>query len=209
MKLYDYKPAPSPRRVRIFLAEKNIEVPTEQIDLRAQSQLGEEFRRLNPQCAVPYLVLDDGTGIGESMAICRYFEALYPEPPLFGRTPVEQGQVEMWNRVMEFDGYLAVAEAFRNAAPGFKDRALPGPLPLEQIPALAERGRLRVARFFDALDERLGATPFVAGDRYSVADITALVTVDFAGWIKLGLGAQHGNARRWHEQLASRPATAA
>lgn len=209
MKLYDYPAAPSPRRVRIFLAEKGIEVPTEEVDLRAGKQLTEEFRRLNPQCVVPYLVLDDGTGICESLAICRYFEALHPEPALFGATPLEQAMVEMWSRRAELEGYLAVGEAFRNATPGFKGRALPGPDGYEQIPALVERGRARTLRFFDLLDERLADSAFLAGERFSVADITALVTVDFARWIKLELPETHANARRWYDAVTARPSAAA
>ncbi|WP_142809555.1 glutathione S-transferase family protein [Tepidiphilus olei] len=209
MKLYDYPPAPNPRRVRIFLAEKGIEVPTEAVDLRQGAQLSEAFRRINPQCVVPYLVLDDGTGISESIAICRYFEALQPDPPLFGKTPLEQALVEMWSRRAEFEGLLAVADALRNSAPAFKNRALPGADDFEQIPALVERGQRRTKRFFDVLEERLAHSTFLAGDFFSVADITAFVTVDFAGWIKLTLPETHINARRWYETVRARPSASA
>ncbi len=209
MLLYDYKGAPSPRRVRIYLAEKALAVPTEQVDLRATAQFTDEFRRVNPECVVPYLVLDDGTGIAESMAICRYFEALHPMPPLFGSTPVEQAIVEMWNRRIEFDGYLAVAEGFRNATPGFKGRALPGPVGFEQIEALAERGRRRVGLFFEQMDKRFAKSEYVAGPAYTVADITALATVDFAGWMRMQPGEQHPHLRRWHAQVSARPSAQA
>ncbi|MDD3432829.1 MAG: glutathione S-transferase [Tepidiphilus sp.] len=209
MKLYDYPPAPNPRRVRIFLAEKGIEVPTEAVDLRQGAQLSEAFRRINPQCVVPYLVLDDGTGISESIAICRYFEALQPDPPLFGKTPLEQALVEMWSRRAEFEGLLAVADALRNSTPAFKNRALPGTDDFEQIPALVERGQRRTKRFFDVLEERLARSTFLAGDFFSVADITAFVTVDFAGWIKLALPETHTNARRWYETVRARPSASA
>lgn len=209
MKLYDYALAPSPRRVRIFLAEKGITVPTEEVDLRAGAQLTEEFRRVNPQCVVPFLLLDEGNGIGESMAICRYFEALHPEPALFGRTPLEQGLVEQWSRRAEFEGYLAAGEAFRNAVPGFAGRALPGAFPWPQIPALVERGKARVAHFFQTLDARLAGSRHLAGESYSVADITALVTVDFAGWSKLLIPEELTHARRWYAEVSARPSARA
>ncbi|MGE0386420.1 MAG: glutathione S-transferase family protein [Gammaproteobacteria bacterium] len=209
MMLYDYKGAPSPRRVRMFLAEKGIEVPTTQVDLRSREQLGEEFRRLNPQWMVPFLVLDDGTGISESMAICRYFESLQPHPSLFGSTPRAQALVEMWSRRAELDGILAVMEAFRNSTPGFKGRAVGGPHDYEQIPELAERGRRRIGHFFDALEERAAESTWMAGEAFSVADITALVAVDFAGWVKLRIPDAHVNARRWYEAATARPSARA
>jgi glutathione S-transferase len=209
MKLYDYRAAPSPRRVRMFLAEKGLAIDTVQVDLRALEQLGAEFRTVNPQLVVPFLLLDDGTGIGETRAICRYFELLHPDPPLFGRSAKEQALVEMWDRRMEFDGFLAIAEAFRNSTPGFKGRALPGPVGYEQIPALAERGRVRVGHFFDALEERCAQAPWIAGDRLSVADITGFISVDFAGWIKLKLPETHAHARRWYDVMAARPSAGA
>jgi glutathione S-transferase len=137
MKLYDFAPAPNPRRVRIFLAEKGIEVPTEQVDLRARAQHEPAFVARNPSATVPVLELDDGTCISESVAICRYFEALQPEPPLMGEGAREQALVEMWQRRMEIDGMMAAGEAFRNATPGFKDRALAGTAPVAQIAELA------------------------------------------------------------------------
>ena len=159
--------------------------------------------------AVTTVTLDDGTGISESIAICRYFEALQPDPPLFGKTPLEQALVEMWSRRAEFEGLLAVADALRNSAPAFKNRALPGHDDYEQIPALVERGQRRTKRFFDVLEERLAHSTFLAGDFFSVADITAFVTVDFAGWIKLTLPETHINARRWYETVRARPSASA
>lgn len=209
MLLYDYQGAPSPRRVRIYLAEKGISVPTEQVDLRATAQFSEAFRRVNPDCVVPFLVLDDGATIAESLAICRYFEVLHPAPPLFGTTALEQATVEMWNRRIEFDGYLAVAEGFRNATPGFKGRALPGPVGFEQIEALAVRGRRRVELFFEQLNERFARSEYVAGPVYTVADITALAAVDFAGWMRMRPGERHPHLRRWHAQVSARPSAGA
>src|SRR5579883_473425 len=173
MKFYDCKPAPSPRRVRIFLAEKGVAIPTVQVDLRHGEQFSPEFRAINPQCMVPYLVLDDGTGIGESVAICRYIEEIRPQPPLLGIDAKDRALVTMWEHRMELEGFFAVAEAFRNSTPGFKGRAIAGPQGFEQIPALVERGKARVASFFRELDQRLGASEFVAGPRYTIADITA------------------------------------
>jgi glutathione S-transferase len=209
MKFYDCKPAPSPRRVRIFLAEKGVAIPTVQVDLRHGEQFSPEFRAINPQCMVPFLVLDDGTGIGESVAICRYIEEIHPTPALLGADAKDRALVTMWEHRMELEGFFAVAEAFRNATPGFKGRAIAGPQGFEQIPALVERGKARVASFFRELDQRLGESEFVAGPRYTIADITALVSVDFAGWMKLAIPEDHGNLKRWHQAVSARPSAQA
>jgi glutathione S-transferase len=204
MKLYDCKTAPSPRRVRIFLAEKGIEVPVVQVDLGAGEHLSEAFRKINPWCTVPVLALDDGTTISEVVAVCRYLEEAYPEPPLMGRDAKEMAVVAMWDHHFEIDGFLAVAETLRNASPRMQGRALPGPAEVAQIPALVERGKARVGRFFVALNERLGESEYVAGDQYTMADITAQVSVDFAAWIKLSPGDEHVHLRRWHERVSRR-----
>jgi glutathione S-transferase len=209
MRLYDYKPAPSPRRVRIFLAEKGITVPTVQIDLRKGEQFGEAFRAVNPDCTVPVLELDDGTRITDSIGICRYFEVTHRDPPLMGGDAADAGIVETWQRWAEREGFYAAMEAFRNATPGLKGHALPGPDEYQQIPALAERGRARVARFFERLDERLGRSEFVAGPGYTIADITALIAVDFAGWAKLTPPESLAHLHRWHGTVAARPSAAA
>ena len=209
MKLYDCTVAPNPRRVRIFLAEKGIALPTIQVDLRAGEQFTPEFRAINPACTVPVLEFDDGQRIAEVVAICVYFEAIHPDPPLMGIGPQDRAIVAAWQRRAEREGLLAVAEAFRNSTPGLKGRALPGPDNYDQIPALAERGRARVARFFEAIDRALADREFVAGDRYSIADITALVTVDFAGWIKLPIPEACQHLDRWHKAMAARPSATA
>jgi glutathione S-transferase len=209
MKLYDYAPAPSPRRVRIFLAEKGIALPTVQIDLRAGEQFAAGFRAVNPECTVPVLELDDGTRIADAMAICVYFEALQPSPALMGRDPVARATIAAAERRAERDGFLAMVEAFRNSRPAFKTHALPGPDSYEQIPALAERGRARMARFFAVMDAALADRPFVAGADYSIADITTLVTVDFAKWIKLAIPEECANLRRWYDTVAARPSAKA
>ncbi|HLI11877.1 MAG TPA: glutathione S-transferase [Alphaproteobacteria bacterium] len=209
MKLYDYRPAPSPRRLRIFMAEKRIEIPTVQIDLRRGEQFSESFRAVNPQCTVPVLELDDGTVISEITAICRYLEETHPTPPLLGRDAKERALVAMWDHRMELEGFYAVAEAFRNSTPGFKGHALTGPQGYEQIPALVERGKARVKQFFQVLDQRLAECEYVAGARFSVADITAMTSVDFAGWVKLGIPDDHTNLKRWHAAVSARPSAKA
>lgn len=205
MKFYDCASAPSPRRVRIFLAEKGVTVPTVQVDLRSGEQLRPEFAKLNPWRTLPVIELDDGTTISEASACCRYLEEIYPEPPLMGRDAKEKALIAMWDHHCEIEGFLAVAEAFRNQAKGMKGRALPGPVGYEQIPALAERGKARVGHFFEALNERLGESPFVAGPDYSVADITAFASVEFAGWAKLNPEDGHTDLRRWLEEMRTRP----
>ena len=157
MKFYDCATAPSPRRVRIFLAEKGITVPVVQVNLREGEHLQPAFRKINPEATVPALELDDGTVINDAVAICVYFEELHPEPPLIGRTAGERAVTIAWNRRIERDGFYAAMEAFRNATPGLKDRAIPGPDDYQQIPALAERGRARVGRFFAGMDAHLAS----------------------------------------------------
>src|SRR5436190_21679030 len=163
MKFYACSTAPSARRVRIFMAEKGIGIPTVQVDLRNGEQFSDAFRKVNPDCTVPVLVLDDGTAIADAVAICGYLEEIHPEPPLIGATPQERAVVTALNRQIERDGFFAAMDAFRNAAKGLKGRALPGPHDYEQIPELAERGRIRVEHFFRAMDARLGTREFVAG----------------------------------------------
>ena len=209
MKLYDCKTAPNPRRVRIFLAEKGVTVPTVEVDLRAGEQFTPEFRAVNPESTVPVLEFDDGRRITEVVAICTYFEATHKQPPLMGVGAEDQAIVAAWQHRAEREGLWACADAFRNSAPGLKGRALPGPDDYEQIPALAERGRARVERFLEKLDEALAGREFIAGDRYTIADITALVLVDFAGRIKLPIPEPCAHLRRWHAAVSARPSAAA
>jgi glutathione S-transferase len=209
MKFFDCTTAPSPRRVRIFLAEKGITVPTVQVDLRNNEQLTPAFRAINPDATVPALELDDGTRINDAIGICVYFEATHPQPPLMGESAEEKALIAAWQREVERNGFYGVMEAFRNSVPGLKGRALPGPHNYEQIPALAERGRLRVAHFFAQMDARLAQSEFVAGPRYSVADIAALVTVDFAARARLPLPEEYRHLRRWHAQVSDRPSAKA
>lgn len=209
MKFYDCASAPSPRRVRIFMAEKGLTIPTVQVDLRKGEHLGDAFRRLNPACTVPVLELDDGTAISEAVAICRYLEEIHPEPPLLGIDPKDKALVQMWDHRCEIEGFLAVSETFRNEARGLKDHAVTGIEKTAQIPELAARGRLRVGRFFDMLEERLAASPFVAGPRYTMADITARVSVAFSSWIKMEIPPGHAHLRRWFDAVGTRPSAGA
>ena len=205
MTLYDCATAPSPRRARIFLAEKGVAYDTVQVDLRSGEQMGEAFQRVNPQCTVPALRTEHGLVLTDNAGICAYLEARFPDPPLLGATPQEKAEVASWNWRMEFEGLLAVAEALRNSAPAMANRALPGAVDYPQIPALAERGLLRVGQFFAMLNERLAGRDFIATDRFSVADITAVVAVDFARVVKQKPGEQHPHLLRWRAAMAARP----
>ena len=209
MKFYDCATAPSPRRVRIFLAEKGITVPVVQVNLREGEHLQPAFRKINPEATVPALELDNGTFINDAIAICSYFEDLHPKPPLIGRTPEERAVTIASNRRIERDGFYAVMEAFRNSTPGLKGRAIPGPDDYAQIPALAERGRSRVGRFFAAMDAHLEKREFIAGPRYSMADITAQITIEFAKWAKLSIPASCPHLARWFAAVSARPSAKA
>lgn len=210
MKLYDAPWAPSPRRVRIFLAEKGIDVPREAIDLRTGEHLADAYLRINPRGAVPALEFDDGEVLCESAAICRYFEALHPQPSLFGATPIDIGRIESWTRRIEGDGYAACVYVLRNTAPAFKDRAIPDAgLSVAQIPELAARGAQMWESFTEALDRRLGVSAWIAGPNYSFADITALVTIDFARAAKLAVPEGLVHLGRWYAEASARPSASA
>lgn len=210
MKLYDFALAPNPRRVRMFLAEKGIDVPTVQVNTREREQFADWFQKINPRGTVPVLELDDGTLITESVAICRYFEETHPEPPLMGRDAVDKAVVEMWQRVAELEGMAAVGEALRNTLPMFADRGLAGlPGGVPQIPALAERGRASFGRFLERLDNRLGNSRFLAGDAFTIADITAFIAIDTAKRVEMGVPAFCANVQRWLDEVGGRPSAAA
>jgi glutathione S-transferase len=204
MKFYDCKTAPSPRRVRIFMSEKGIEIETVQVDLGSGEQFGDAFRAINPDCVVPALELDDGSCISEVVAICHYLEAQHPEPSLLGTTDEERARILMWTIKVEQQGLWSAADAFRNSAKGLKERAATGLVGYPQIPELAERGRGRVEQFFLRLDDQLADNEFVAGDRYSIADIAAMVVVDFAAWIKVSVPDDAMNMRQWYESVSAR-----
>ena len=203
--LYDCATAPSPRRARIFLAEKGVAHETVQVDLRNSEQLSSAYQTINPQCTVPALRTEEGAVLTDNAAITAYLEARYPEPPLLGTTPNDKAEIASWNWRIEFEGLLAVAEALRNSAPAMANRALPGQVDYPQIPELAQRGLVRVQHFFVMLDERLAGRDFIATDRFSVADITAVVAVDFARVVRIKPGEQHPHLKRWRAAMAQRP----
>jgi glutathione S-transferase len=206
--LYDCSTAPSPRRARILLAEKGVVHETVQVDLRSGEQLGDAFRQINPLCTVPVLRTDDGLTLTDNAAITAYLEARYPQPPLLGITPAEKADIASWQWRVEFEGLLAIAEAMRNGSPAMANRALPGPVDYAQIPQLAQRGLQRVQRFFDTLNERLADRAFIAADRFSIADLTAVVAVDFARVVKVRPGDAQPHLVRWRAAMAQRPAMA-
>jgi glutathione S-transferase len=203
MKLYDFGRAPNPRRVRIYLAEKGVTVPTEQIDIGAMQQKSAAYTAINPLQRVPALMLDDGTVIAESIAICRYFEALNPSPPMFGVGALEQAKVEMWNRRIEQNLAFPVSQVFRHLHPAMKEMEVP------QVASWGEVNKLRVAEFLPILDRQLETGPFVCGARYSVADITSLVAIDFMKPAKLAVPPEHSNIARWHAEVSARPSATA
>ena len=206
---FDFKSAPSPRRARILLAEKGIDVEIVQIDMMKAEQLSDDYRKINPGCTIPALKLEDGTILTENAGIAAWAEAYKPEPSLLGNTPGEKGLVATWNAKVEFEGLMAVAEALRNSSPGMADRAITGPINYVQIPELAARGKERLIHFMDTLNERLEGRDYIATDQFTFADITALVTVDFAKWVKVEPGENHGNIKRWHAAVKARPSARA
>jgi glutathione S-transferase len=203
--LYDCATAPSPRRARILLAEKGVPHQTVQVDLARGEQLGEAYRAINPHCTVPALKLEDGLMLTDNAAIAAYLEARFTAPPLLGTTPQEKADIASWNWRIEFEGLMPIAEALRNSSPAMANRALPGPVSYAQIPALAERGLARLRKFFDDLDDHLGGREAIADSGFSIADITAVVAVDFARVVRVKPGEQHGNLLRWRAAMARRP----
>lgn len=202
--LYDCATAPSPRRARILLAEKGVPHETVQVDLRSGEQLGEAYRRINPQCTVPALVTEEGPVLTDNAAIAAYIEARFPDPPLLGRTALEKAEIAGWQARIEQEGLMAIAEGFRNGSPAMAKRALTGPVDHAQIPALAERGVARAGLFFAALDAHLAGRDFIATGRFSLADITAVVVVDFARAIRLRPVEDYAELRRWREAMQAR-----
>ncbi|HVN64278.1 MAG TPA: glutathione S-transferase [Candidatus Binataceae bacterium] len=202
MKLYDFTHAPNPRRVRIFLAEKGITVPMEQINLAAADNRKPEFLKKNPMGSVPVLELDDGTCIAESVAICRYFEETNPKPPLMGIDAKDKALVEMWNRRMEFEVLMMSAQAFRNTNAFFKGR-------IPQVPEYGEICKSAALKRLEWLDNELANREFIAGPRYTIADITALVGIDFGRITDIRIGDSQKNLARWHAAVSSRPSAKA
>jgi glutathione S-transferase len=203
LKLFDGGRAPNPRRVRIFLAEKGIAVPLVPVDMGAFEHKGEAVTARNPLQRLPVLELDDGTVITESIAICRYFEALQPRPALFGANPVEVARIEMWQRRLELNLFASVTAAFRHLHPAMKEWEVP------QIPAWGEANKAKVHDFLRLLDRELAARPFAAGEEFTVADITGLVAIDFMKPARIALPAGLPNLMRWYAALSARPSAVA
>lgn len=202
---YDCATAPSPRRARMALTEKRVEFQTVEIDLRSGAQFSDDFRAINPRCTVPVLELPDGERLTDNASIARWLEAEYRDPPLLGRSSLEQARTAEWLARVEFEGLMAVMEVLRNASKAMADRALPGPEPTPQIPELAERGRKRGSAFFAALDRRLGESAWLGGESFSAADIAAFVFVEFAAWVKMTPGAELGHLASFMEAVRARP----
>jgi glutathione S-transferase len=202
MKIYESHNAPNPRRVRIFLAEKNLKVPYEEVDIGKAANRGEDFRRKNSLGTVPVLELDNGTYISESVAICRYFDEVQPEPVLFGSGPEQRALVEMWNRRIEFNLLQPIADSFRQRHDFFKGR-------IRQLPEYAQVQRLNAEDGLVWLDRELASRSFIAGQQFSIADITAMVAIDFGRVSKLAIQPDQSNLARWHAEVAARPSTQA
>jgi glutathione S-transferase len=203
VRLYNSNLAPNPRRVRIFLAEKGVEIPRVEVDLAKLEHKTAEFSALNPFQTIPVLELDDGTRIAESIAICRYLEELWPEPNLFGRTPLERATIEMWQRQLELRLLLPIAQVLRHSHPHMAEMESP------QIAEWAAANRPRALRAMALVDESLGARPFIAGGRFTVADITGLVALDFARPARIAIPPELANLNRWRETLKARPSAVA
>jgi glutathione S-transferase len=203
MKLFDGGRAPNPRRVRVFLAEKGIAVPTVSIDMGALEHKSQTVSSRNPLQRLPVLELDDGTIITESVAICRYFEELQPEPALFGRGALGKAQVEMWQRRMELNLLSSVAQAFRHIHPAMKEWEIP------QIPEWGEANKPKAVEFLKILDRELASREFAAGDSYSIADITGLIAIDFMKPARIKVPEECTNVLRWHQAISRRTSAAA
>lgn len=209
MHLYTCTGAPSPRRVTLYLAEKGIELDRVEVDLKSGEHLTDEFQAKSPECTVPVLELDDGRCIWNSIAIRQYLESRHPEPKLLGGDALERARVTQWLMWIEHNGMMSAAEAFRNAAKGMADHALPGRRPVPQIEALVERGERRFGYFLEDLDEFLSEREYVAGSAFTVADIDALVMIDFGTRVtRTELGARQ-HVSKWYERIRNRPAICA
>ncbi|MGI9463627.1 MAG: glutathione S-transferase family protein [Aestuariivirgaceae bacterium] len=205
MRFHDCSTAPSARLVRMFIAEKGLDIPVSQVDLRSGEHLTDEFRTINPYCTVPVLETDDGLTLTSTQGCWRYLEEQYPDAPMLGTTPAGKARIAdlVWR--IETDGFLAAGEGLRNSAPGLKDRALTGPRNYAQIAELSERGKARAQVFMDGFEDLLAGNRFLAGNNFSAADIMAVVAIDFAGWIKIKLPPEAENAQRWYQAVSQRP----
>ncbi|MFP6756780.1 MAG: glutathione S-transferase family protein [Alphaproteobacteria bacterium] len=208
MKLYDFGPAANSKRVRVFLAEKGIEVPIAELNVRGDDQFKEPFTSMNPFHCVPFLELDDGTVIAESISVCRYLEELNPEPSLFGRTAVERGIIDMWNRRVELDGFMPALHAVRNKVPLFAGRVVPGTrTDLAQLPMMVERGTEMADIFLARLEPHMAKSAFIAGAEVSIADITCWFVINMVKMLGIDVEGRYPNIHRWHTEFSARPST--
>jgi glutathione S-transferase len=209
VRLFDFERSPNPRRVRMLLAEKGLNIPRVPVNLFRMEQLSPAFLAINPGGTVPVLETDDGSYIADSLAIALYLERLHPEPALFGGSPRTEALTVMWTRVVESDGLDAVAEVLRNLSPGFRNHVLPGPVPYAQLPALVDRGYRRVAQFFDRIEQQLAKHNHLAGGELSFADLSLLAAVDYAGWVEVRATDGRPAIERWYRRVAARPSAGA
>jgi glutathione S-transferase len=203
MRLYNSPHAPNARRVRIYLAEKGLAVPLVAVDLAKLEQRADAYCAVNPFQTIPALELDDGSILSESIAICRYFEELHPSPALFGTTPRERAEVEMWQRLAELQLFFTIAQTFRHTHPAMREMENP------QVPQWAEVNRARALKAMRRFDAALASRRFLAGERFSVADITGLVALDFAKPARIAIPEEFVHLRRWRDELAARPSATA
>lgn len=209
MKLFDMTAAPNPRRVRVFLAEKGIDIEKVQIDIMGGENLTNDYLAVNPRGVLPTLQLDDASIIDDVSAICRYFEATNPQPALYGQGAKPQAMIESWVRRIENDAFTPTADVLRNSHPAFENRSIPGTNDTPQVPALADRGSARVQAFYQALDKHLAASPFIVGESFSAADITAMCAIDFAEFVGIAVPAELGNLAEWRGRVSARPSAQA
>lgn len=202
MKIYETHTAPNPRRVRIFLAEKGVEMEYVQLDIEKGENISPQIRAKYPPGKIPFLELEDGSYLGETVAICRYFEELHPEPPLMGNSPLQKAQIEMWQRQVEFNLFMNVGLCFQHSTGYFKDRMTP-------VPEFGVESGKNVGKYLRVLEKRLTNNKYICGDGFSIADITALCAIDFARVIKIRLGDEHPNLQRWYALVSQRPSAAA
>ena len=207
MKLYDFELAPNAQRVRVFLAEKELEVPTEQLNVRDDDQFVEPFTSMNPFHCVPFLELDDGKVIAESMSICRYLEELHPEPPLFGRTAEERAVIDMWLRRFELDAFIPMLHAVRNHVPMFAGRVVPGTrTDLPQLPVMVTRGKEMMEVFLARVEPHMAQNEFIAGPDFTIADITGFFTVRMTNALEMDLTTSYPAVTAWFAKVSQRPA---
>lgn len=209
MKLFDMTGAPNPRRVRVFLSEKGIDIEKQEIDIMGGENLKSDYLNINPRGVLPTLQLDDGTIIDEASAICRYFEATHPSPALYGSDPKSKGLIESWVRQIELDAFAPTADVLRNTNPAFENRSVPGTSNTPQIQALADRGTDRVLEFYSRLDKHLQNNQFLVDDAFSIADITAMCAVDFAEYVGIAVPGTLTKLAEWKERVSSRPSAQA